>query len=63
MPPAAGATNDRKSDGFIHDGTARTASITPSDSWVLSVEDVDPDLVRVLGTNVATAGPEPAQMA
>jgi hypothetical protein len=29
MPPAAGATKPKKSDGVIHDGTAKTASITP----------------------------------
>jgi len=32
MPSTAGATNARKSEGVIHDGTARTPSITPSES-------------------------------
>ena len=32
MPSTAGATKARKSEGVIHDGTARTPSITPSDS-------------------------------
>ena len=33
MPSTAGATKARKSEGVIHDGTARTPSITPSESW------------------------------
>lgn len=31
MPSITGATNPRKSDGVIQDGTARTPSITPSE--------------------------------
>ena len=34
MPSTAGATKVRKSEGVIHDGTAKTPSITPpSESW------------------------------
>ena len=32
MPSTTGATNARKSEGVIHDGTARTPNITPSES-------------------------------
>ena len=37
MPSAAGATKARKSEGVIHDGTARTASVTSSDSTFVRV--------------------------
>ena len=37
IPSAAGATNDKKSDGVIQAGTARTPSITHSDP-VVSLE-------------------------
>lgn len=81
MLSAAGATKAKKSEGVIHDGTARTPNITPSDassteevmdassSWegllaesrntctTPSGRFVDPDLVRVLGIKVASAGP------
>lgn len=49
MDSAAGATKARKSEGVIHDGTARTASMMPSVvSWVSSTTsgmavDVDVD--------------------
>lgn len=38
MPSAAGATKVKKSEGFIQDGTASTASITPSDSGFVTTE-------------------------
>lgn len=36
MPSAAGATKDRKSDGVIHEGTARTPNMIPSESLMTS---------------------------
>lgn len=40
MLSAAGARNPRKSDGVIHDGTARTPNIGPSESSC-TLEDVE----------------------
>ena len=35
IPSEAGATNERKSEGVIHGGTANTPTITPSQSALL----------------------------
>jgi len=41
IPSEAGATNERKSEGVIHEGTANTPTITPSHSALLEIVEAD----------------------
>lgn len=44
MPSAAGATNERKSEGVIQDGTARTPRVTLSHSELVGEEVFSEDV-------------------